>query len=352
MFDIRYTNDIVLLVWIGLVAFFSQSATKKKVTVLGQEEERYSLLFAVIVFYPIFWFVTTVFARSDMYAYWSGYDSLNMSVSDVIHNWNSINKGPGFLLFETMAKIMGFSSFQQFRVLICLAYSIPLVLIYRNFSEDYVFSVFLFIASMSYDSWMMNGMRQFLAATMIFGALPLIIRKKYILSLFIVLAAMTVHKGALLMIPVLIIAHSRPWSKLMILSMVLFAVVLYFYIGHSDWMSDEELQAAQGSNPLRIAISSIPVILAFIGRKKIAEANNRLINLCINISVSTVIMYAIASITSGVMVGRLPGFTTIFNYLLFPYLLNKAFNENVSRNLKTGVTLLYIVYFIADLYFV
>ena len=132
-------------------------------------------------------------------------------------------------------------------------------------------------------------MRQFLAATMIFGALPLIIRKKYILSLFIVLAAMTVHKGALLMIPVLIIAHSRPWSKLMILSMVLFAVVLYFYIGHSDWMSDEELQAAQGSNPLRIAISSIPVILAFIGRKKIAEANNRLINLCINISVSLLV---------------------------------------------------------------
>ena len=54
MFDIRYTNDIVLLIWIGIAALLSKSVTKKKVTVLGQEEERYSFLFAVIVFFLFF----------------------------------------------------------------------------------------------------------------------------------------------------------------------------------------------------------------------------------------------------------------------------------------------------------
>ena len=72
MFDVRYTNDIVLLIWMGIAFFLSKDATRKKVTILGQEEERYTLLFAVIVFYPLFWFVTTVFMRGDMYAYQDG----------------------------------------------------------------------------------------------------------------------------------------------------------------------------------------------------------------------------------------------------------------------------------------
>ena len=352
MFDVRYTNDIVLLIWMGVAFFMSQNVTKKKVTILGQEEERYSLLFAVVVFFPLFWFVTTVFARSDMYAYWSSYEGSSMSIMDVIRNWNSIDKGPGYSLVQAFARSIGVSTFQEFRLFITMLYSIPLVLVYRFYSEDYVYSIFLLIATMSYDSWMMNGMRQFLAAVMIFAALPLLLKKHYILVLMVILAAMTVHKSAMLMIPVFIVSQFKPWSRLMIFSMIIFAVVLYIYIGASDWMSEETKSTAEGSNPLRTVISAIPVVIAFVGRKQISLANNRMINICVNVSVTTVIMYALASVTSGVMVGRLPGYTTIFNYLLFPYLLKKVFNETVSKNLKIVITLLYIVYFIADLYFI
>lgn len=350
MFDVRYTNDIVLLIWIGIVAFFSKSATKKKVTVLGQEEERYSLLFAVIVFYPIFWFVTTVFARSDMFAYWNSYEGSNMSVMDVIRNWNSIDKGPGFSLIQAFARSIGINTFQGFRVFITLLYSIPLVLVYRFYSEDYVFSVFLFIATMTYDGWMMNGMRQFLAAVIVFAALPLFLKQKYILVFAVIFVAMTIHQSAILMIPLLMISLLKPWSKLMLFSIIVFAFVLFIYIRKSNWMDEETLNESAGSNPIRIAFSAIPVIIAFVGRKQIALANNRLINICINISVITVIMFAIASVTSGIMVGRLPGYTTIYNFLLFPYLLRKVFNEKISNNLTFFIVIFYTVCFIMDLY--
>ena len=353
MFDLRYTNDIVLLIWIGIAALLSKSATKKKVTVLGQEEERYSLLFAVVVFFPIFWFVTTVFMRGDMYAYQDGYNSDTMSVSDVFQNWNSIDKGPGYSLLVAFSKSIGIVNFQQFRVVLALLQSVPLVLIYRKYSEEYVFSVFLFIANGIYDGWMMNGMRQFLAACIIFAAFPFMIKKKRVIfALLVVLLAMTVHNSAILMIPVILLVQFKPWGKLSIILMIGFAIALYIYIYNSNWMSEETLQQAAGSNPLRIVVSAIPVGIAFVGRKQIAAANNHIVNICINMSMVTVVMYAVASLTSGIMAGRLPGYTLIFNFILFPYLLNKVFNETISKNLRLGITLFYVAYFILDLYLI
>lgn len=352
MFDVRYTNDIVLLIWMGIAFFLSKNVTKKKVTVLGQEEERYSLLFAVVVYYPLFWFVTTVFARSDMFVYWNGFDSFNMSIADVIHNWNSIDKGPGYSMVVAFAKGLGINTFQGFRVFITFLYSIPLVLNYWRYSKDYVYSIFLFIATMSYDSWMMNGMRQFLASTIVFAALPFLTKKKYVITVLFVLVAITVHSSAIVMVPVLIISQLKPWSKLTVFSFIVFAFVLYFYVGHSDWMSEEALQEAKGSNPLRILFSLVPVIIAFVARKQIAGVNNRMINMCVNISVITVIMYIIASLTSGIMTGRLPGYTTIYNYILYPFLLTSVFNEKTSKNLKLFVTSYYVLYFFLDLYFI
>jgi hypothetical protein len=353
MFDIRYTNDIVLLIWIGIAALLSKSVTRKKVTVLGQEEERYSWLFAVVVFFPIIWFVTTVFMRGDMYAYQGGYNSDNMTVSDVFQNWNSIDKGPGYSLLVAFCKSLGIINFQQFRLVLALLQSIPLILIYRKYSDDYVFSIFLFIANGIYDGWMMNGMRQFLAACIIFAAFPFMLKKKRVIfALLVVLLAMTVHNSAILMIPVILLVQFKPWGKLSIILMIGFAIALYIYIYNSNWMSEETLQQATGSNPLRIVVSAIPAVIAFVGRKQIAAANNHIVNICINMSIVTVVMYAVASLTSGILAGRLPGYTLIFNFILFPYLLNKVFNETISKNLRLVITLFYVAYFILDLYFI
>ena len=352
MFDVRYTNDIVLLIWMGIAFFLSKDATRKKVTILGQEEERYTLLFAVIVFYPLFWFVTTVFMRGDMYAYQDSYNDMTMTVGDVIQNWDSIGKGPGYSLLCAWSKSMGFNEFRQFRVVIALLQSAPLVLIYWKYSEDYVYSIYLFVATMSYDGWMMNGMRQFLAACLVFAAFPFLLKKKYVFTVLLLYAAVSVHKSAIMMIPVFILIHFKPWAKSTIFLMLVFMVVLYIYVRRSDWMDEETLQASRGSSPIRILINAIPVVIAFFGRKQIALANNRLINMCVNMSMVTVIVYIVASMTSGIMTGRLPGYTMLFNFLLYPYLLNKVFNETVSKNIRLLVTLFYVAFFIADLYFI
>ena len=139
-----FQSDIWLLLWIGLVALVAYSAKlKRKETVLGQETERYSLLFAVITFLPVFLFVSVGEIRSDIWAYLDGYDKLSPSISEVFQNWWT-SKGPGFTLIEVLIKQVFGNNRDAFRIIFGLIESIPLVLIYRKFSEDYVFSIFLF----------------------------------------------------------------------------------------------------------------------------------------------------------------------------------------------------------------
>lgn len=347
-----FKSDIWLLLWIGLVALVAYSAKlKRKETVLGQETERYSLLFAVITFLPVFLFVSVGEIRSDIWAYLDGYDKLLPSISEVFQNWWN-DKGPGFTLIEVLIKRVFGNNHDAFRIVFALIQSIPLILIYRKYSEDYVFSIFLFIAMGNYNGWMMNGLRQFVAACIIFAATPLLVRRKIIPTLLIILLAMTIHVSAMMMLPIVMIIWFKPWKKGIIISYVVFVITLFIFVNNTDMLSEEIKSVDDGANPLRIVISALPCVIAFIGRKKIAAENNSLINICVNMSVFTTLIFFVATFTNGIGTGRLPIYTGLFNLILIPYLCKSVFNETVSKNIKIFFILFYIAYFFADLYFV
>lgn len=52
-----------------------------------------------------------------------------------------------------------------------------IVWMFRKYSEDYWFSIFLFIASTDYISWTFNGIRQFTAVVIAYAATPFILKK-------------------------------------------------------------------------------------------------------------------------------------------------------------------------------
>lgn len=220
---------------------------------------------------PVFVFTSLGEIRADTGVYINNFKILNMSLSEVFATWQTNDKGSGFVLIEVIIKNIFGNNQNAFRIVFGLIQSIPLVLIYRKYSEDYVFSIFLFITSGCYYGWMMNGLRQFVASCIIFAALPLLIKRKYIPLIPVLFFAISVHKAAMVMIPVILLVQFKPWSKITIIMLLVLAVVLYFYVGHSDWMSEETLQSSKGSNPLRIVIAAIPMVMAFIGRKKLLQ---------------------------------------------------------------------------------
>lgn len=340
-----FKSDIWLLLWIGLVALVAYSAKlKRKETVLGQETERYSLLFAIITFLPVFLFTSIGEIRSDIVAYLGGFDILSPSIHEVFQNWWT-DKGPGFTLIEVLIKRVFGNSREAFRIIFGLIQSIPLILIYRKYSEDYVFSIFLFIAMGNYNGWMMNGLRQFVAACIIFAATPLLIKKKIVPTILIILLAMTIHTSAMMMVPIVLVIWFEPWKKGILISYIVFVITLFVYVNNSDLLSEEVLKNDDGSNPIRIIISAIPVVIAFVGRKKIAANNNPLINICVNMSVFTMLIYVVATFTNGIGTGRLPIYTGLFNLILIPYLATNVFDEKISKNIKLFFEFFYTAFF-------
>lgn len=340
-----FKSDIWLILWIGLAALVAYTAKlKRKETVLGQETERYSLLFASIVFLPVFLFVSVGEIRSDIWLYLSGFDNLSSSINEVFQNWWT-SKGPGFTLIEVIIKQIFGNNRAAFRIIFGLIESIPLVLIYRKYSEDYVFSVFLFIAMGYYNHWMMNGLRQFVAACIIFAALPLLIKRKFVPIVLIILLAMTIHSSAMMMIPIVLVVWFEPWEKGILISYFIFVIALFVFVNNTDMLNEEILKNDDGANPIRILISAIPVVIAFVGRKKIAAENNPLINICVNMSVFTMLIYFVATFTNGIGTGRLPIYTGVFNLILIPYLATKVFDEKISKNIRLFFILFYLAYF-------
>ena len=342
-----FQSDIWLLLWIGLVALVAYSAKlKRKETVLGQETERYSLLFAVITFLPVIWYVCFSEVRADGVGYVNSFLTLNSSITDVIQKWGEI-KAPGFRLINVLIKNIFGNNQLAFRVIIALIQSIPVVLICRKYSEDYIMSVFMFITMGTYTFWMMNGIRQFVAVCIIFAATPLLIKGKIVPTILIILLAMTIHVTAVMMIPIVLVVRFEPWKKKIIICFIVFVIALFIFVNVTDLLDEEIKNTDNGANPLRIVFSAIPCVIAFIGRKKIAAENNMMVNICINMSMFATLTYFVATFTNGIGTGRLPIYTSVFNFILIPYLCIKVFNESISKKLRV----FFIGYYIAS-YFV
>ena len=66
---------------------------------------------------------------------------------------------------------------------------------YRKYSSDYWMSIFLFIVSTDYLSYMHNGMRQFIAVCGIFACLGWIIKKEYFKTIIVILSIFPVERA-------------------------------------------------------------------------------------------------------------------------------------------------------------
>lgn len=344
-----FNYDHFLLLWIAIMGVISSGAhIKVKENVLGVDTERYRLWFAILLFTPIFLLVSVWDIRHDMWQYLVGFDTFNDSVSKIIDNWSDYKNGQGFLIIESFIKQVFGNNQEAFRYIVALMQSVPIVFILRKYSENYIFSIFLFITMGVYNSWMMNGIRQFLAVCVIFAATPFLIKRKYAILLGFVILATTIHQSAIIMVPCILIVNFNPWKKSTWALIVILAIVLYFYVENSSEISEEILLTDDGANPLRIFFSMIPILLFSIRKDKIIENQNKLINICIVFSLINTCTYFIAFLTSGILTGRLPIYFELFNLILIPYLVNNLYENEERKILYIALTIIYLAYFEID----
>ena len=354
-----FSQYILILIWIGFVSIMSNLIYMKRFElVCGEKVERYRWLFAIIIFIPIIWMAGNRGWFADTGLYIMNYQEMPSNLLELPNYIAGVSKDKGFSVLSVVLKFILGSDYTPYLMALAAFQGISLVCFFRRYSSDYILSIFLFIASTDYLSWMFNGLRQFMAVTIILFATPLMLKKKYFSLICVILLASTMHQSALLMIPFVIIAQGEAWNKktLLFIAVTLLAVV---FVDRFTNILNDTLSGTQyvnvvsdytswnddGTNPLRVAVYSIPAILALLGKKQIRAEHNLLINFCTNMSIISMGLYLISMVTSGIFIGRLPIYCSLFGYILLPWEIKKMFTWESRRIVYIGVVGAYIVFY-------
>ena len=359
---------ILAPMWIAVMAVFSLAAgTHRKEQVLGRTERRPTWFYVLLVILPLIIFAgTRSLSFGDGYAYWASYRSIPDSLAGKIQHVQSGSKDQGYYALEALISVVFPRNRIAYFTIVAALQMFCLAKTYRKYSEDFWLAIFVFVASTDYMSWMQNGTRQFLAAVIPFAASGLLIRRKLILYSIVVLFASIFHKSALLLIPIGFIVQGKAWNwKTLIV--LFFTVLIIAFVGtftdilgsvladtqYQNVVLDMQYYQDDGTNPLRVLVYSMPTILSLFGRKKIAKEGGRVVQIACNMGIVSTALYLISMVTSGVLLGRLPIYCSLYaSGILLPWELKHVFSRGIRKLLWLAVVGCYLLFYFFQMRFV
>ena len=330
---------------------------KQEEYVLGKRVERWNWLPAIFLAGP---YAVWAGWRSNYYGdtgvYRAAFLSMPTGLGNMISYISSRRTGYGFAFFEYLFKSIVSRSDVAFFTVLAAIQLILIIYIYRKYSSNYWLSFFLFVASTDYLSWMHNGVRQFLAVTIIFASLPLLVKRKNVLMCVVVLFATWIHTSAIIFLPFIFVVNGRALNVRTIMYILALLVSIVFLDKVSDFivksMENTEYEGDiaiflndDGTNIMRVLFYSVPAIMAWLFRPYLDRANDPLINICANLSVVSAGVYLFSFFTSGILVGALPIYFSMANYILIPWLIMEVFDSASALLIELGFVGMYSFFF-------
>lgn len=339
---------------------------KETILVAGKREERWKLGPALALMLPyLIWAGCRGDSYGDTSAYQSAFKLMPTTFADLPTYIATISKDIGFSALSAFIKIILGNSDVVYFLILATIQIVCIVFLFRKYSCNYWLSTFLFVASTEYMGWMHNGIRQFTAAVLIYAATDFLIEKKYAQLVGVILLASTIHGSALLMLPVVFIIQGKAWNKKTVLCIIACIAVLFFvdkFTGFLEGMladtqytnvvSDWESWNDDGTNPLRVLLFSIPMLLSIVGLRMIKIVDNPVINMATNASLITTGLYLISMVTSGIFMGRLPIYVSLYSMcILLPWEIKNFFSSDSSKVVTLMLIAGYIAFFYMQMHF-
>lgn len=328
-----------------------------RVYAAGEYEYRYKHFTALAIVAALTWVAATRHPKFiDTWSYYSHYmreQGTRESISGIIAG---SGKDKGFYVFTALMKMLIGPHPEVYFAIVAFIPLVCLMTVYRKYSCNLFITAFLFLASGDYVQWSHNGIRQFMAVGMTFAATDLLLKRKLVPYYAVILFASLFHGTALIMIPVSFVVLGKPWNRRMLLFLLAVLVAASSLDDLMNTITDlmestqyagdvDALQATEGTNFLRVLVFCVPPLLALIFRRQIAAANIPIINLAVNMSVTSMGAYIISSFTSGIFIGRVPIYFSLFNYILLPWIIQRVFEKSSAKLVYLAVIACYMGFY-------
>lgn len=306
----------------------------------GNKDKNYTPFAAsLFMVLPVF-FIGLRTGFADTQAYISGFQDLTTNFKEIVGLMEN-SRGVLFVLYEWIIKKYISDNANVLLMITAIIQAAGIVKFYRKYSIDYAFSILLFFLSCMFF-YMSNGMRQFLAVCIILYFADYIFERQYLKFVIVVLIASLIHVSALIWLPAVFIVQGKPFNFRVILMAIVIALAVFYVDAFTNILEDsligttyqgltDQFATDDGSNVIHTLIAAVPVFLALLGINVVDQENDSQLNTFINISVFGMAISFLANFTSGILVGRMPVYFTIFNYVSLPLLINTVFEKKSAR---------------------
>lgn len=214
-------------------------------------------------------------------------------------------------------------------------------------SEDFFLSFALFML-LTYYFQTLNTVRYYFALAAAFYAAKYAMKKQYARFVILILLVATVHKSALIVIPIYILAN-RTWKRWQIIGMCVLAVSgllfgdYYLKLILLVYPSYQETVFLEGGTSIINILRCIAVLGLSLLCYQNAIRGNRQNTFYFNLNILALLLYTCGSFLPEI--SRIGYYMTIGHVFLIPSLLNSISKDKLRKLCKAAVLAAGIVYF-------
>ena len=114
----------------------------------------------------------------------------------------------------------------------------------------------------------------------------------------------------------------------------------------TDWKQFQD----DGTNILRVLVYSVPAMMSMVGIRYVREADDPVINICTNMSIAASGLYVVSMFTSGIFIGRLPIYFSVYSYILLPWLIKVMFKKESAQLINLTMVGTYLIFYYYQIY--
>ncbi|WML45825.1 EpsG family protein [Neobacillus sp. PS3-40] len=227
-----------------------------------------------------------------------------------------------------------------------------IIFVFYKYSRMIELSIFVYITS-GFFITSMNGIRQCLAAGIVFAATKFLIEGGWKRYFLIVLLASTIHETVLILIPIYFIVRRKAWTRatffliLLTIFIVLgfnqFTQVLFAALKDTQYGRYKDFSEG-GANVIRVAVEGVPLLIAFLGREKLRKImpNSDYI---VNMAMLSLVFMIVS--TQNWIFARFAIYFSLYQIILISWIV-KLFNEKNQRLIYFMILICYLIYHYYD----
>ncbi|NIK76103.1 transmembrane protein EpsG [Paenibacillus castaneae] len=230
-----------------------------------------------------------------------------------------------------------------------LVTNLLIVIVMYKYSRMLELSLYVYITSGAFVV-SMNGLRQFLAAAIVFVATKALFEGKWKTYMIIVLFASFLHQSALIMIPIYFIVRRKAWTASTFVMLILAIIIVVGFNQFSDMLfsaiqntqySEYQSFHEGGANSIRVFVFAIPLIIAYLGRHKLKEIFPQS-DIIVNLSIIGLVLLIIS--TQNWIFARMNIYFNLYQLILFGWIV-KLFREKDQKLVYFCILIFYFCYF-------